>query len=117
MQEIEIIPPKKRGNPAWTKGVSGNPAGDRDNKLKHLVLRYARSKSVQAIKRLAEIMVDPKASYGVQVTAATAVLDRAWGKPKQTVDVEQQGRTLEEILLAIAATREDAELEQISPSP
>ena len=38
--------------------------------------------------------------------AISLILDRAWGKPRQSVEVEQQGRTLEEILLAIAAARE-----------
>ena len=39
-------------------------------------------------------------------------LDRAFGKPRQTVDVEQQGRTLEEILLAIAATHDEEQAQE-----
>ncbi len=101
-----------RGNPAWLPGVSGNPQGDRDNHLKHAVLRYARAKSMQAIKRLVALMDDPKAGKSVQLMAAMTVLDRALGRPKQTVDVEQQGRTLEDILRAIAAARE-AEAENL----
>jgi hypothetical protein len=62
--------------------------------------------SVAALKRIVDLMDDPKAGKAVQLAAAMAVLDRAFGKPKQTVDVEQSGRTLEDILRAIAAARE-----------
>ena len=112
----EILPPK-RGNPAWKPGVSGNPAGDRDNRLKILVLRYARAKSLRAIKRLVALVDDPKAGKTVQLAAAIAVLDRALGRPKQDISVESQGRSLEDILRSIAAAREAERAEKaVSPS-
>ena len=63
--------------------------------------------SVAALKRIVALMDDPKAPKATQLAAAMHILDRAFGKPKQTVDVEQQGRTLEDILRAIAAARDD----------
>jgi hypothetical protein len=38
---------------------------------------------------------NPKAA---RVAAANAILDRAWGKPTQTVDATVRGRTLEDML-------------------
>ena len=68
--------------------------------------------SMAALKRIVALMDDPKAGKAVQLAAAMAVLDRAFGKPRQTVDVEQQGRTLEEILLAIAATHDEEQAQE-----
>jgi hypothetical protein len=40
------------------------------------------------------------------MACAVHILDRSLGKPRQTVEVEQQGRTLEQMLMEIAAERE-----------
>jgi len=42
--------------------------------------------------------------------------DRALGKPKIQVDIEQQGRSLEDILRAIAAAREAEKAQQEAKS-
>jgi len=111
MGEIEILPPEpEQTQPLkpwlWAKGKSGNPAGDHDNKLKVQVLRYARSKGMKAIRKLTELMDNPKAAPSTQLMAAMALLDRGFGKPKQELSVEQTGRSLEDILIAIAQQRE-----------
>lgn len=66
----------------FEKGKSGNPEGRRseDRKVKLL----ARLHTEAAVKALAKWMDsdNPKAA----VSAACALLDRAYGKPKQTVD-------------------------------
>ena len=36
-----------------------------------------------------------------RLAAVSIILDRAWGKPKQSVAVEDQGATLEQMLMAI----------------
>ncbi len=41
----------------------------------------ARSHTESAIKVLASIMNQPKASHAARVSAAVALLDRGWGKP------------------------------------
>ena len=104
MHEVDILPPEKPW--LWKPGQSGNPKGDTGAKRE--VLELARMNSVAALKRIVALMDDKNAPKTVQLAAAMHILDRALGRPKQTVDVEQTGRTLEQILMAIAAAR-DAE--------
>jgi hypothetical protein len=47
----------------------------------------ARSHTATAIRVLAGIMEQPDAPAAARVSAATALLDRGWGKPSQTVDM------------------------------
>ncbi len=49
--------------------------------------------------------MDPKAPYTVRAFCAANWIDRALGKPRQSVEVEQQGKTLEEMLEAIWEAR------------
>lgn len=48
----------------------------------------ARSYTETAIKTLAHVMMQPKASSAARVAAAQALLDRGWGKPTQTIEAE-----------------------------
>jgi hypothetical protein len=68
----------------WKKGQSGNPGGR--PKAANDVKELARTHSTEAIKRLAHWMrsKDPRAS----VAAAQALLDRAYGKPPQQVQLD-----------------------------
>ena len=63
---------------AFRKGVSGNPGGK--SKALANVRVLARSYSREAIETLAKLMRNKKYP-GVQVAAANAILDRAYGKP------------------------------------
>ena len=67
----------------FAKGRSGNPGG-RPREVAE-VRELAKAHSAQAIKRLVYWMnsKNPKAS----VAAANALLDRAYGKPQQSVDL------------------------------
>ena len=47
----------------------------------------ARSHTEAALKTLAGIMNQSEAPAAARVSAATALLDRGWGKPSQTVDM------------------------------
>ena len=47
----------------------------------------ARSHTETALKVLAGIMQEGTAPHAARVSAATALLDRGWGKPHQTADV------------------------------
>ena len=103
---VEIIPPRRGACGRWLRGTpSPNPSGciPRDGRE---VLELAREGSPAAMRRLIAIVNDEQAPYGAQIAAAMAVLDRAFGKPKQEVSVENQGRSLEEMLRAIHAARE-----------
>ncbi len=102
MHEVEILPPEKPW--LWKPGQSGNPKGDTGAKRE--VLELARMNSMAALKRIVALMDDPKAGKAVQLAAAVHILDRAFGRATQMVDVEQQGRSLEEILRAVWEARE-----------
>jgi hypothetical protein len=92
-------PVKPRKKPATTrrrgtgrpfeKGKSGNPGG-RPKELAH-VKDLARTHTESAIKTLAEIMRSKKASPNARVSAADAILDRAWGRPAQAIEMSGPG--------------------------
>ena len=67
----------------WTKGQSGNPGG-RPKALGD-IREIARKHTREAIKTLVTVMQTPKATDQARVHAATALLDRAWGRPAQTI--------------------------------
>ncbi len=78
----EEKPTGVRGKP-FQKGKSGNPGG-RPKELEQ-VKELAREHTPEAIKTLAKWMKsnNPKAA----VASAIALLDRAWGKPSQQIDL------------------------------
>ena len=64
-------------------GESGNPGG---RPAGHGEIReIARKHTNPAIETLAAIMNDASASPSARVGAATALLDRAWGRPEQSI--------------------------------
>jgi hypothetical protein len=67
----------------FVKGQSGNPGG----RPKDLfgIRDLARSFSPDAIKTLVAIMKDKGAPEAARVSAATAILDRGYGKPVQAI--------------------------------
>lgn len=52
-----------------------------------VVIEAAQKQSVRAIDVLTEVMNDPLQSGNVRVSAANSVLDRAFGKPAQQMDL------------------------------
>jgi hypothetical protein len=88
----------------FVKGVSGNPGG-RAKKLVE-VSAAAREHTVEAIETLASIMRDKAATASARVNAAAILLERAWGKPAQTMTVKREGEyrdLTDDELIAIAA--------------
>src|SRR5258708_4025802 len=67
----------------WRRGQSGNPNGrpKRDAELAAL----ARQHTAAALAALAEIAQHGK-QEAARVSAATALLDRAWGRPRQALE-------------------------------
>jgi hypothetical protein len=96
-----------RLQPPWPKGTSGNPRGrppvPRD------IRTLAKAQSQGALMALGEIMRRGKPD-AARVSAAVALLDRAWGKPVQAV--EHSGPEGERLFPA-PADLDDAHLERM----
>ena len=70
-------------------GVSGNPSGR--PKIVGEVMELARQHTAKAISTLVEIMQDEGAPKAARVAAASAILDRGYGKPPQAVEHSGDG--------------------------
>jgi hypothetical protein len=80
---------------AFQKGKSGNPGG---RPIMPPGLREAaKAKTVEALDVLAAVMRDDKAPPAARVSAAVAILDRGWGRPAQSVQVDDKRRSVDEM--------------------
>lgn len=73
----------------FVKGQSGNPGGRAKIKLEdgRTLADLAREHTPAAVKALAKIMKNGESEAAI-VAASTAILDRAWGRPRQDIGVE-----------------------------
>jgi hypothetical protein len=76
-------------------GQSGNPGGR--PKVISEIQALAREHKAEAIDTLVSIMRDEGASAAARVSAASAILDRGFGKPTQTVDGNLLSRSPDEL--------------------
>ena len=67
----------------WAMGQSGNPGGR--PRILEAVRDIARESTTLAIETLRTIAADTDAPHAARVSAASALLDRGWGKPMQGV--------------------------------
>ena len=74
----------------FTKGQSGNPGG-RPKALGDL-RELAREHTASALQVLLKVMEDPKAASSARVGAASAVLDRGWGRAPQSFEINQESK-------------------------
>jgi hypothetical protein len=77
-------------------GKSGNPGGRPAVKLDdgRSLADLAKEHTAAAVATLAEIVGDKKVDPRARVSAATALLDRGWGRPQQSVDLTSAGHAL-----------------------
>ena len=71
----------------FVAGYSGNTGGR--PKDEHRVAELARSFTAEAIETLVNLMRTAK-DERVRGTAAQAILDRGWGKPKTEISLEKK---------------------------
>lgn len=76
-----------RSGGTFKKGQSGNPTG-RPAVIKH-VRELARQHTESAIRTLAQICEHGEKEQA-RVAAAEALLNRAWGRPEQAVQLEDK---------------------------
>lgn len=92
----------------WAKGQSGNPGGrpKENEELKAL----AREHTEAAVNTLVSIMEDTEAPHAARVTAATSILDRGHGKPKQQIEHSGDAENPVAVAISVAAASLAAKL-------
>ena len=85
-QSAPVSKPKhgRPGNPAWRKGVSGNPGGKRQ--IPATLVELAKAKTERALDVIVRAMESKNAPWSTKVRAAEIVLEYGHGKPAITVD-------------------------------
>lgn len=76
----------------FVKGQSGNPSGRPKITLPdgRSLVDVAREHTLDAVGTLVEVMADQEAPHPSRVSAASAILDRGWGKPKQEIEAGER---------------------------
>ncbi|HXI58337.1 MAG TPA: hypothetical protein VNO55_19855 [Polyangia bacterium] len=103
LHNIDHEPKRKPGNPAWVKGRSGNPKGVALQANHENMRDLCRAQTKEAIHTLIKLM---RFKGPHQFAAATAILDRAWGKPTQ--HIETSGNSVLELHLIAARAVSEA---------
>jgi Family of unknown function (DUF5681) len=114
MLYCEAAHSKQQVSMPFQKGQSGNPGGR--PKVIGVVQDLARAHTPEAINTLAEIINDDKAPSAQRISAATALLDRGWGKPVQAVEANV-GNKLEVIIKDATASALGTRTEAIDVTP
>lgn len=99
-------PDNRNSDGTFQKGKSGNPGG-RPKSIDEIV-QIAREASPDAMRKIIEIMKRPDAPAPAAIAAAQHILDRAYGKPKETVDMTVK-QTLEDLVLASMRKKDEAQ--------
>ena len=95
---------RKRGNPAWQKGMASPNAGGRPAVIRDL-REAAQGYSAEALETLASVMRDQASPPAATVAAARELLDRGFGKAVQALDVNTKvdmGATAAAVLMDLA---------------
>ena len=85
-------PKRKAPKSAFKKGVSGNPGGRPKKTQEELDLVAAcKEKAPEALATIAKIMTEGENERN-RLAAAQAIIERGYGKPKETVEANVTGR-------------------------
>lgn len=93
------------GKGGFKPGKSGNPSGR--PKSNDVIVALAQACTVEAIETLAQIMRDESKPTAARVSAATALLDRGYGKPTQALSLagnEDQAQPLSLIRMVVISS-------------
>lgn len=76
----------------FKKGQSGNPGGRAKMTMADgkTLTDLAREHTPKAVGALVDVLGDDEAPHAAKVSAATALLDRGWGRPRQDLGVEMK---------------------------
>ncbi len=77
--------PARRADGTFSPGVSGNPGG-RPREVGYVV-ELARQRTEDAVRVLHEIALDATQPGASRVAAASALLDRGWGRAPSSIDI------------------------------
>ena len=80
----------RTGPTTWAKGQSGNPGGrsPRVGPNGESIAELARAHTAEALATLVEVCTGKANEPRDRVAAANAILDRGWGKPKESMDLD-----------------------------
>ena len=81
---------KKQGGVRFQKGQSGNPAGRPKKTQEELNLVAACKAKTPAALAVIEQIMEKGQSERTRLAAAQAIIERAYGKPKETVEMDAQ---------------------------
>ena len=63
--------------------------GKTEDTYRREVMNFAKRESLSAIKMITTFMNDPDAPLGIRMQCCQILLDRAWGKPTQSVAITE----------------------------
>jgi hypothetical protein len=82
--------PKQHGNPNWKPGRSPNPGGRPRGYFSKELGHLCRLRAEQEVEIVNRIIKNPKTPPAVKLQAIQMKWDRGWGRPSQTVVLEQK---------------------------
>lgn len=104
---------RQPGNPNWVKGKSGNPSGRAKSDVD--IAALARVHGPRCIQVIVGLLDDPDSR--VRVSAATVLLDRGFGKPKQEINATADGTLTLHLVAAQTIGRELLETVNANSAP